>query len=338
MNIFPTQYSTLSSVALKHCIENSYGLINITCRLLLRGVSDTYIIETTSAKYVFRIYRKPHRTLEEIKGEVELLNILKEQGAKVSYPINDSRGEQIQEFNAAEGMRYGVLFSFAPGQSSYNLTDDQLKVLGDEMAFNHNITSQIELKHKRKDYNIETTITRPLEISKPDFKDFPEGHAYLTETASYVIGKLDQLGAHHFSYGYCQFDYLPKNFHFDENNSITLFDFDFAGKGFLASDIASFSAHLFLNVQYKRMTLDDARSSLKVFLDAYRKTRPLSDQEIKALPCLGFMWWIFYLGFHHDSFDDFSNFFYSTRFLKERVATIKEYFIVMDQMTVGLNL
>ena len=337
MNIFPTQYSTLSSIALKKSIENSYGLTNITCRLLLRGVSDTYIVENTSTKYIFKVYRKPHRTLEEIKGEIELLNILKEQGAKVSYPIGDVRGEQVQEFNAAEGMRYGVLFSFAPGQSSYNLTDDQLKVLGHEMAFNHNITSQIELSHKRKDYTIETTITRPLEISKPDFKDFQEGHVYLSETASYVIGKLDQMDTHHFSYGYCQFDYLPKNFHFDENNSITLFDFDFAGKGFLANDIASFSAHLFLYVHFKKMTLHEASQSFKVFLDAYRKTRPLSDQEIKALPYLGFMWWIFYLGFHHDSFDDFSNFFYNTRFLKERVEIIKEYFIVMNQMMVGLN-
>jgi hypothetical protein len=78
--------------------------------------------------------------------------------------------------------------------------------------------------------------------------------------------------------------------------------------------------------------LDEARRSFKVFLDAYRKTRSVSEQEVKALPYLGFMWWIFYLGFHHEAFDDFSSPFYSTRFLKERVATIKEYFVIMDQI------
>jgi len=38
--------------------------------------------------------------------------------------------------------------------------------------------------------------------------------------------KLAQLDVSAFSTGYCHFDFLPKNFHFD-GDSVTFFDFDF---------------------------------------------------------------------------------------------------------------
>ncbi|HEY0054562.1 MAG TPA: hypothetical protein VGB63_04325 [Pedobacter sp.] len=77
MEIFPAQYSTLSSVALNIKLHEVYNLEGMHCRLLLRNVSDTYILENESFKYIFKIYRDAHRKLEEIKGEVELLIKLK---------------------------------------------------------------------------------------------------------------------------------------------------------------------------------------------------------------------------------------------------------------------
>ncbi|HEY0175902.1 MAG TPA: hypothetical protein VGC08_05955, partial [Pedobacter sp.] len=105
MNIFPTQYSLLSAAALKDALEGAYGFSEMSCRLLIHNVSDTYILENTSAKYIFKIYRNAHRKLEEIEGEVELLTILQQRGARVSYPVKDLKGKLIQSFNAAEGLR-----------------------------------------------------------------------------------------------------------------------------------------------------------------------------------------------------------------------------------------
>lgn len=147
MPIFPTQYSTLSSIALKDKIQKNYGFAELSCRLLIHNVSDTYLLENQQEKYIFRIYRDAHRKLEEIKAEVELLNILKDNGARVSYPINDLQGSPIQSFQAAEGIRYGVLFSFARGRVVYDLNQPQLEVIGQEMAKIHNLTSTIQLKH-----------------------------------------------------------------------------------------------------------------------------------------------------------------------------------------------
>ena len=109
METFPAQYSTLSSIALRVHIEKRYGLKNLSCRLLTKNVSDTYLLEDAHNKYVFKIYRTGYRPLSVIKGEVELLNVLKDKGIPVSYPIADMANHQIQQLQAAEGVRYGVL-------------------------------------------------------------------------------------------------------------------------------------------------------------------------------------------------------------------------------------
>jgi len=323
MTPFPAQYSTLSALALKDYITAAYGINLTSCKFLLRGVSDTYVLEAVDSKYILKIYRDRHRSLTEIQGEVELLNMLKEYGAKVSYPLIDIFGSQMQKFDAAEGTRYGIVLSYAEGKPVLDLNDEQLKTVGREMATVHNITSVVKLNYKRKAYTIDTTLTGPLKVLKPAFADLPDEYTYLKETAMQVIQKLNTFDTKKFSYGYCQYDFLPKNFHFDNNGGITFFDFDFAGQGYLANDLMSFFVHFFMHVFTGKLTSEEADRMFKVFIAAYRKVRPVSDDEIKAIPYFGVGFWIFYLGFQYENFDDWSNPFWGPKFIKDRVALIK---------------
>ncbi len=295
-------------------------------------MSDTYILENQHAKYILKIYRDSHRSLHEIKGEIELLAHLKAGGAKVAHAIADRNGNTYQEFNAAEGTRHGVLFTYAPGKTIMDLTEKHMAIVGYEMAFNHNITSSVKLSHERKPYTIDTTLTQPVAILEPAFKDYPEGYTYLKETAAQVARALQDLNTDRFNYGYCHYDYLPKNFHFDEYDTLTLFDFDFAGPGWLANDLMSFTVYLYFYITMNKKTIEEARRDFSVFVDAYRKVRPITDEEINAIPLLGFMFWTFYLGFQYQNFDDWSNTFFGPRFLRERIATIKHYAEIIPQL------
>lgn len=323
MSPFPAQYSTLSALALKDYIETAYHLKLTKCRYLLRGVSDTYVLEATDAKYILKIYRDQHRSLTEIQGEVELLNMLKEYGGNIAYPLTDIFGSQIQKFDAAEGIRYGIVLSYALGKPVLDLSDEQLKTVGREMATVHNITSVVKLNYKRKAYTTDNTLIQPLKTLKPAFAELPGEYTYLKETVMQVIQKLNTFDTKKFSYGYCQYDFLPKNFHFDDAGQITFFDFDFAGQGYLANDLMSFFVHFFMHVFTGKLTDDEADRMFKVFIAAYREVRPVSDQEIKAIPYLGVGFWIFYLAFQYENFDDWSNLFFNTRFIADRVALIK---------------
>jgi len=325
MDLFPTQYSTLSAQALRHHIEQAYGFSGLTCRYLLRGVSDTYVLEGTDEQYILKIYREAHRSLDEIGGEVALLTLLHSKKARVAAPIADASGSYVQRFAAAEGPRHGVLFTYAEGSSVYVMSDAQLRTVGREMARIHKYTAGLQLPHTRPIYDVATTLTRPLQVAAPAFQAYPEGLLYLQKLAAKVETRLAELDTSAFSYGYCQYDFLPKNFHFDAQDTLTFFDFDFAGQGYLVNDVMTFFVHFFLDRHYKGLSSADAERSFAVFVAGYREVRALSDQELAAIPCLGVMFWIFYLGFAAENFDDWSNFFFGPRYLQERVALIKKW-------------
>ena len=120
-------------------------------------------------------------------------------------------------------------------------------------------------------------------------------------------------------------DFLPKNFHFEGNESLTFFDFDFAGEGYLINDIASFFIHYFLENIYGKMTAEEAKQRFSIFLESYKNIRNVSGQEIKSIKYFGFGFWMFYFKFHFEQYDDWSNLFFNDRFIKGRVALLKQW-------------
>ncbi|MFC3559359.1 phosphotransferase [Pedobacter jamesrossensis] len=324
-DFFPAQYSTLSAKALKNYIAQAYNLKGFHCRLLIRNVSDTYILERDEEKYIFKIYRDSHRKLSEIEAEVELLNILKENGNSVSYPIKDIYGKQIQQFNAIEGIRNGILFSYAKGNVVLNLNDEQLKNIGKSTAKLHNTTSVISLKNERPQFNFQTTLFEPLKTLKPHFEEMQEEYQFLEEISNKVVRKFKDFDTDKFSFGYCHYDLFPKNFHFDTNGKITFFDFDFAGKGYLVNDLMSFLNHFFFHTINNLITIEQAEKDFKTCLNAYQQIRPLTFDEIEAIPYLGITFHIFFLKFFYDNYDDWSNAFLTPRYTKHRVGLIKKW-------------
>ncbi|WP_276482849.1 phosphotransferase enzyme family protein [Paraflavitalea pollutisoli] len=324
MQIFPTQHSTLSATALGPHISDLYNLGQLSGRLLLRGVSDTYVLTGTDKKYILKIYRDVHRKKEEILSEVELLNQLRAGGAAVSYPLADRQGQFLLPLQAAEGLRWGVVFTFAEGKPAMFPTAEQLATTGREMAKLHNITSGVKLPYPRKGYDHDTIFRQPVTVLEPAFAEMPDEYRQLQEQADKAIRQLDALGIDQFPTGYIQYDFLPKNFHFDAQDQLTFFDFDFAGRGVIANDLMTYWVHFALHAVLGRQTKEKSDIDFQVFLDAYTAVRPLSDAEIKALPWLHVGFWIFYMAFNYEHFDDFSSQYFNNGFLRERVNIIKK--------------
>lgn len=325
MSLFPTQYSTLSASALATHVGAAYGLPDLRGRYLLRGVSDTYLLENEQARYIFKVYRAAHRTPSEIAGEVELLTYLGTHQAPVAAPLPALDGRFLLPLAAAEGERQGVLFAFAPGRVVMDLTDAQLRTVGREMATLHNLTAGLTLGHPRPGYDLDTTLRRPLQAVAPAFQDYPEGYAYLQDIVARVLAKLEPLDTAAFSYGYCHYDFLPKNFHFDANDQLTFFDFDFAGPGHLVQDVMTFFVHYFLHRLLKGVPEQEATRAFAVFVAGYREVCPLGEAELAAIPYLGVGFWLFYLEFAYRNFDDWSNTFFGPRYLRERVGWMQQW-------------
>ncbi|QKJ32692.1 phosphotransferase [Mucilaginibacter mali] len=305
--IFPATYSTLCPVALAKYITDKYGFANTDCRLLVRGVGDTYLVNTLSDKYILRVYRSSHRNLPQIQAEVDLLLTLNKAGVPVSHPLTDKSGDAIQAVEAIEGIRHAVLFTYAHGTVVRQMSTTQLQVLGREMARMHQVSAGVNPAGTRCGFDFDTTLYQPLEMVKPNFADLAEDYQWLQETAGRAVNVLTNLSAGGFTSGYCHFDFLPKNFHFD-SDAITFFDFDFMGYGWLVNDIATFHQHLCLDIYTGRATQEAASEAYDIFLEGYQQVRPLSEQEKAAVPYLGLGFWLFYMGFHttHDQFFAFT--------------------------------
>jgi len=307
MPTFPATYSTLCPTALSSLIAEKYQLRNVGCKFLVRGVGDTYLVDSSDGRFILRIYRSSHRSLPQIKEEVKLLQALQQAGVSVSYPVADILGDTIQTIVAIEGERHAVLFSYAPGHVVRSLNDHQLRALGIEMARFHNLSATVWLGGDRWHFDLATTVFTPLKKLKPFFATEPEDYHWLQQAAAQVQEKLSTLPTAAFSKGYCHFDFLPKNFHF-QNDAITFFDFDFMGHGWLVNDIMTFWQHLCLDVYMNRMTQQAADDAYQTFLDGYSTCRSISKQELEAVPYLSLGFWLFYMGFHttHDQFHAFS--------------------------------
>jgi Ser/Thr protein kinase RdoA (MazF antagonist) len=306
MRPFPAIYSTLSPGALAVLLSEKYGLQNVHCKLLVRGVGDTYLVESSSERFILRIYHAVHRSLPQILEELHLLLELKQAKVAVAYPLHDHSGAIVQALNAVEGTRYAALFIYAPGSVARLLNENQLRNLGREMARFHRVSSTMTPGNSRWNFNLDTTLFRPLEMLKPVFAEDPESYTWLKEAAKEVKTLLACLDTSQFSTGYCHFDFLPKNLHF-EGDAVTIFDFDFMGHGWTVNDVMTFWQHLQLDVYTGRMTQKAADDSFAIFLDAYRQLHPLSEQELAAIPYLSLGFWLFYMGFHttHDQFYPF---------------------------------
>jgi Ser/Thr protein kinase RdoA (MazF antagonist) len=264
------------------------------------------LVESATERYILRAYRSSHRNFSQIKAEMEMLLALKRTHVPAAYPIQDFADSEIQTVEAVEGKRHLVLFNYAPGQPVAILGETQLRTLGHQMARFHAVSSTITLSDKRWNFDLETTLFGPIELLKHAFREDPEGYAWVQQAARKAEKALNELGASGFAAGYCHFDFLPKNFHF-VGDSLTFFDFDFLGYGWLVNDVMSFWQHLCLDVHFGRMKQDEADKAYAIFLKAYEEVRPLSAGELKAVPFLSLGWWLFYMGFHttHDQFYPF---------------------------------
>jgi Ser/Thr protein kinase RdoA (MazF antagonist) len=323
-SIFPASYSTLLPSALADLVSRKYGWAAVRCEFLVRGVGDTYLIESGDNRYILRVYRSSHRNRVQIGAEVHLLLALQRAEVPVSFPIPDHTGEYIQAIHAAEGQRYAVLFSYAAGRSVAILSEAQLSQLGRQMARFHQISAGLKLpgdqgssaasgspaapgsSASRWTFDLQTTLFGPLARLKPYFVEDPAGYAWFEQAVETVVMKLSQLDVSTFSTGYCHFDFLPKNFHFD-GDAVTFFDFDFMGRGWLVNDIMTFWQNMTVDVRFGRMTSEAADHAYAHFLAAYRTIRSISEEELEAVPYLTLGFWLFYSDFHttHDAFYGF---------------------------------
>lgn len=289
-DFFPVSQSVFSTTALKAYVTNHYSLGSMAdCRFLTSGLNHTYLLETKGAqKYIFRIYRVNWRTLEDIHCELEALLMMSKNGASVSTPIADTLGDFVQVFNAPEGKRYGVLFTYAPGKPKFD-DESQAILYGKHAARVHHASHLFQSKHKRFALDLEYLITLPVASINSYLQKRPENVAYLKSLSNKLLSKLELLPLEKLEKGYCHGDFTFSNAHITDEGELTFIDFDFSGFGWRAYDLAVYKLALYF---------DDKTTFWPFFLEAYQSVRPLSELDISAIPLFVMVRQMWAIGLH----------------------------------------
>lgn len=267
-------HSTFSSEALQDFVNTHYDVGSVVgCRLLTRGLNDTYRVDTERGRFVLRVYRTPWRSRTEVDYELDVLTYLNDCNIPVSAPVKNCAGTFTTEIAALEGTRLMTLFTYAKG-SIPRLDPEISAEYGRTVAKIHQATDNFSSHYRRFNLDFQHLLYEPLERIRPTMTQYGGDVTYIeswikTITAHVSIELLD--------FGFCHGDFHDWNTHLDEG-ILTVFDFDCCGKGFRAYDLAVFLWNLKTN--YKGKETENWSS----FLEGYREVRPLSEADLNAIP------------------------------------------------------
>jgi len=297
MSFFPASHSILSAESLISFLEKKYSFKGKSnCKLIKNWVNDSYLISDNLNRYILRIYRHGWRSREEVQAEINVVLLLKEKDVSVSFPIADKNDEYVQEFDAIEGTRFGVLFSFAKGEKP-NTNSKELEFEIGQLIANIHLHTE-GLNKNRIDYSIKFLLDDSIEKIGKRLSNSSEEFLFLKIFQQYFYKEIENIDYESFRKGIVHLDIWRDNLHQDSNNGITLFDFDFCGNGWLILDLAFHAIVVFIT----ESNLEKYESEMKTFYKGYENVTPLNEKEKKAIPLLATCTLIYYLAFQSERF------------------------------------
>jgi len=314
MQPFPVVCSTLSATHLAAYLQQQYGMSNrTTCRLLRAAINHAYLVTDGERKYVFRVYSYNWRSELEITEEIRLLQLLKENDVPVSYALSDPQGNFIQHIPAPEGVRMGVLFSFAKGDKVVSFSEALHYKLGVIMARIHQVTQSVSLQ--RVQYTPTVLLVDSFERMKQYIRVDTDEMRFMQHAQKHLLQLFQNAPVDILRKGVVHLDIWFDNLNIHNNEDITLFDFDFCGNGWVLYDIAYYTLQLF---QIEKEP-DQHQLKLDSFLKGYESVTPIHEAEKQLIPAASVSLYFFYLGVQCQRFENWTNTFLNEPYLQRYI-------------------
>lgn len=317
MQPFPVVCSTLSATHLGRFLQQQYHLgAGTTCRLLRAAINHVYLVTDGAQKYVFRIYSLHWRSEIEIAEELRLLKLLKENDIPVSYALPDPQGNFIQQIPAPEGMRMGVLFSYAKGEKTLSFSEKLHYKLGEIMARMHRVTQNLSIQ--RVQYTPKVMLIDSFELVKQYISVETEEMQFMQRVQSYLLQQFANADPQLFRQGVVHLDIWFDNMNIHNNEDVTIFDFDFCGNGWLVHDLA----YYILQIYNTEREPGQYELKLDHFLRGYESISPIPEAEKQFIPAASLCLYFFYLGVQCQRFENWTNTFLNETYLKRYINLV----------------
>jgi amicoumacin kinase len=225
-----------------------------------------------SGQIIIRFTHHTHRTLEWICAELEFMDYLFKNGARVVQPVlNKSR-----EFVADLGQFYVTAFAKAKGArpSKETWVPAMWKNWGRQIGLMHRLAKDFNPVHKRYLWFENAYYANPS-------IDFPEAEIVIPKT-KLLIEELKALPRTRDNWGVVHSDVHHGNFFVDEDLDINIFDFDDAMYMHFAQDIAMVMFYGLLVPSENRT--EYAKRLYQTAMEGYCLENTLSEADLNTIP------------------------------------------------------
>ncbi|WP_145414626.1 phosphotransferase [Paenibacillus xylanexedens] len=299
---YPTALrSVLSPAYLEWALQSHYDIGTWEeCRFWLRGLNDTYRVETSTGVYILRVYRTEVAEAD-VRYELSVLTALKEGLGSSEHtevgdfiPTKDQTGYTM--LDAAEGKRAAVIFNYIEGTENNLEDEDSCYAFGRSAAELHHAMDGIKLEPEREMVSAADTRLKG-ERSKERFKldtkfliDEPlerviryigESHnetAFLRTFTNVLKEKISAVSSSGLDYGLCHGDMHGNNNVFEKQERFIHYDFEWAAPGWRAYDLAQ--------VKVRKRQSGDSEQRQKLWdslMKGYRSVRNFTDADEQAV-------------------------------------------------------
>ena len=309
-------YSTVCSSELLEKVVPLYPIKKPhACEFWFRGINDSYKITSDEGNFLLRVYRKGWRQLSEIEFEVDVLQHLHNNGAKVAYPLESFNGKHVTSIEAPEGKRYVIITKFADGSALEYEDINDASLYGRHVAEIHALSAGFTTEHPRFKLDLTHLIDEPLKYIQPFLAHREKDWDFIKRYATFLAEQISNTSLNELDYGFCHGDFHGGNAH-KHKGSVAFFDFDACGFGLRAYDVAVFKW---------AARLDEKEHERWVpFLDGYRQVREISDNDLRIVDTFVAIREIWLMGLLLGNSDDFSKGWIYNSYLDRSIKFLKE--------------
>jgi len=268
-------YTKLSEENLKDILSN-YNLGKLdNFKGIEEGIENTnYFLSVDKKKYILTVYEKRVKT-KDLPFFSELMTTLNKSNFKCPVPITNNNNQVITEFNNKKLM----IVSFLEGKAKSNLSPDNCKSVGIEVAKMHEITKNFSIK-RQNDLSI-NSWRNLFESVKGQCSKI---HSDLPRLIEENLKDVEANWPKNLPQGIIHADLFHDNIFFEKEKFSGIIDFYFSCNDFFAFEIAiCFNALCFDGV---KENLSFNVTKAKNFIEGYSSIRKLTEAEKDSIKVL----------------------------------------------------
>ena len=239
------------------------------------GIENTnYYLSVNNKKYILTVYEKKVNS-EDLPFFSNLMSSLNKAGFKCPTPLINKQNQTITDY---EGKKL-MIVSFLEGKAKQNLSPQNCKSIGFEVARMHQITKKFKIKRRN---NLSVKSWRGLFVSVKD--KCSKIHKDLPQLIEENLKDVENNWPKNLPSGIIHADLFHDNIFFIQDKFSGVIDFYFSCDDFFAFEIAiCFNALCFDGI---KQNLSFNVTKAKNFIDGYSSIRKLTNEEKNSIKVL----------------------------------------------------